>query len=109
MCYLSYTEKHGDYLVLFEYGLLASIMNRDINKLFCVIPQEESAAGAAGVVVTFAYGFAMPRAVVLGDTNGGATIIIIIIIIIILLIDLFPVSEPVLVRSHIKADQSGLE
>ena len=86
MYYLSYTEKHGDYLVLFEYGLLASIMNRDINKLFCVIPQEESAAGRHGAaVVTFAYGSAMPRAVVLGDTNGGATIIIIIIIIIMII------------------------
>ena len=99
MCYLSYTEKHGDYLVLFKYGLLASIMNRDINKLFCVIPQEES---AAGLVMTFTSGSAMPRAVVLGEPNGGVPTMVLIFV-------LFPVSKPVSIRSHIKADQSGLE
>ena len=51
-------------------------MTRDINRLFCVIPQEESVR----IVIMFTTGSAMPRTVAIGGAIGIAPIIIIIIV-----------------------------
>lgn len=64
------------------------MMTRDINRLFCVIPQEESVR----IVVMFTTGSAMPRTAAIGSAIGIALIVMMNLMIFVIIINFM--SEP---------------